>query len=144
MSARVVWTFYYGSNMDLKVLERFDYRPERVEVATLAGFDITIAPLANLLPSEGRSVYGILATGTHADLERLYGRYVEDELGAVYRPEAVLCRTLEGRWVPALCYIADPMDPAPATDDYLERILRPARDFGFPGWYIEKLEAFRP
>jgi hypothetical protein len=35
------------------------------------------------------------------------------------------------------------MAPAPATGDYVERILAPARDFGFPAWYIEHLERFR-
>lgn len=143
MGARLVWTYFYGSNINLEILKRFDYVPERVEVARLPGFDITIRPLANLVPSEGRCVYGILATGTHDDLERLYGRYVQDELGATYLPEAVLCQTLDERWVPALCYIAGVMDPAPASDDYLERIVKPARDFGFPDWYIERLESFR-
>ena len=143
MSERTVWTFYYGSNINLEILKRFDYVPEQVEVARLPGFDITIGPLANLVPSERACVYGILATGTHDDLERLYGRYVQDELGATYLPEAVLCETLDGRWVPALCYIAAPMAGAPASDDYLNRILAPARAFGFPQWYIEKLESFR-
>jgi hypothetical protein len=141
--ARTVWTFYYGSNINLEILKRFDYVPDRVEVARLPGFDIAIRPLANLAPSERHSVYGILATGTHDDLERLYGRYVQGELGATYLPEAVLCQTLDGRWIPALCYIAEPTERSRATDDYLDRIVKPARDFGFPDWYIERLESFR-
>lgn len=143
MGERTVWTFYYGSNINLEILKRFDYVPDRVEVARLPGFDITIRPLANLVPSERHCVYGILATGTHDDLDRLYGRYVQDELGATYLPEAVLCQTLDDRWIPALCYIAAPMDSSPATDDYLDRIVKPAREFGFPAWYIERLEGFR-
>ena len=140
---RTVWTFYYGSNINLEILKRFDYVPDRVEVARLPGFDIAIGPLANLVPSERHCVYGILATGTHDDLERLYGRYVQGELGATYLPEAVLCQTLDGRWIPALCYIAEPSESSQATDDYLDRIVGPARDFGFPDWYIERLESFR-
>ena len=143
MGERTVWTFYYGSNINLEILKRFDYVPDRVEVARLPGFDITIRPLANLVPSERHCVYGILATGTHDDLDRLYGRYVQDELGATYLPEAVLCQTLDGRWIPALCYIAGPIDPAPATDAYLDRIVKPAREFRFPEWYVERLEGFR-
>ena len=143
MGARLVWTFFYGSNIDMETLKRFDYVPEWVEVARLPGFDIAIRPLANLVPSEAHCVYGILATGSHDDLERLYGGYVQGELGATYLPEAVLCQTLDERWVPALCYIAAPTDPAPATDEYLDRILKPARDFGFPAWYLERLESFR-
>ena len=143
MGERTVWTFYYGSNINLEILKRFDYVPDRVEVARLPGFDITIRLLPNLVPSERHCVYGILATGTHDDLDRLYGRYVQDELGATYLPEAVLCQTLDGRWIPALCYIAAPTGSSPATDDYLDRIVKPAREFGFPEWYIERLESFR-
>ncbi len=143
MDVRLVWTFFYGSNMNLEVLKRFDYVPDKVEVAVLPGFDVTIRPLANLVPSLGRSVYGILATGTHDELDRLYGRYVQDELGATYLPEAVLCQTLDGGWMPALCYIAAPTALAPATDEYLDRIVEPARALGFPAWYVERLESFR-
>jgi hypothetical protein len=64
-------------------------------------------------------------------------------LGAVYLPEAVLGQTRELAWRPALCYIASAMEPRPAERAYVERILRPARDFGFPSWYVEKLEGFR-
>ena len=143
MGGKVIWAFFYGSNINLDILKRVDYVPDRVEVARLPGFDITISPLANLVASQRDCVYGILASGTHDDLDRLYGRYVKDELGAVYLPEAVLCQTLDGRWIPALCYIAAPTEQAEATDDYLDRIVGPAREFGFPAWYIERLENFR-
>jgi hypothetical protein len=117
--------------------------PREVHVARLHGFDIEIRPLANLVRSDRHCVYGILATGTHDDLARLYGRYVRDELGATYLPAAVLCEKLDGALVPALCYIAPATEPAPATDEYLARIIEPARRFGFPEWYMERLEAFR-
>ncbi len=143
MPEATVWTFFYGSNINPEVLKKVDYFPGRVEVARLHGFDIQIRPLANLVRSDRHCVFGILATGTHDELERLYGRYVRDELGAVYLPEAVLCEKLDGTCMPALCYIAPETEPAPATDEYLDRIIAPARDFGFPDWYIERLEAFR-
>jgi hypothetical protein len=34
-------------------------------------------------------------------------------------------------------------ESAPATDEYLNRIVEPAREFGFPEWYMKRLEAFR-
>ncbi|MFQ5955722.1 MAG: gamma-glutamylcyclotransferase family protein [Kiloniellales bacterium] len=143
MPKATVWTFFYGSNINLDVLKKVDYIPSRVEVARLHGFDIRIRPLANLVRSDRHCVYGILATGTHAELDRLYGRYVRDELGAVYLPQAVLCEKLDGTLMPALCYVAPEIEPAQATDDYLDRIIAPAREFGFPDWYIERLEEFR-
>lgn len=138
-----VWTFFYGSNINLDILKKVDYVPSQIHVAGLHGYDIEIRPLANLIRSDRHCVYGILATGTHSELERLYGRYVQDELGATYLPEAVLCERLDGTLTPALCYIAPETEPAPATDDYLDRIVGPARRFGFPDWYVERLEEFR-
>ena len=143
MAQSIVWTFFYGSNINLDVLKMVDYVPGEAQVARLHGFDIEIRPLANLVRSDRHCVYGILATGTHEELARLYGRYVHDELGATYLPEAVLCEKLDGTLVPALCYFAPEIERAPATDEYLDRIVGPARQFGFPQWYIERLEAFR-
>jgi len=129
--------------MDLEVLRAVDYIPEKVEVSKLSGFDIVIGPLANLVRSDQHCVYGILATGTHEELDRLYGRYVLDKLGAVYLPEAVLCEKGDGSLIPALCYINPEMEPAPTTDEYLNKITEPASAFGFPNWYIQRLEEFR-
>jgi hypothetical protein len=36
------------------------------------------------------------------------------------------------------------MEPRPADPAYVDRILGPARELGFPSWYIEKLERFKP
>ena len=144
MPQSTIWTFFYGSNMNLEVLKKVDYAPQEVHVARLYGFDIQIRPLSNLVRSDRGCVYGILATGTHDELERLYGRYVQDELGAIYLPEAVVCEKLDGAMIPALCYIAPEATPAPASVDYLEKVLVPARQFGFPDWYIRRLEEFRP
>jgi hypothetical protein len=142
MAEPSVWTFFYGSFINLEVLAAQGLVPERHEVARLAGFDIQIRPLANLVRAERSLVYGILATATHRQLARLYD-YARDGLGGTYLPEAVLAETLDGMLRPALCYIAPSMAPAPATGDYVERILAPARDLGFPPWYLERLERFQ-
>jgi hypothetical protein len=138
-----VWTFFYGSYINMEVLREVEYIPEKREVARLTGFDICIRPLANLVHSNQHSVYGILATGTHAELERLYA-HAKDVLGEIYLPEAVPAETLDGKWRPALCYICPAMLPKPATNDYIDRIVRPAREYGFPDWYVQRLESFRP
>jgi hypothetical protein len=142
MTEPKVWIFFYGSYINLDVLQEVEFSPDRVEVARLFGFDIRIQPLANLFRSDQSCVYGIVATATHAELDRLYA-HAEHVLGGRYLPEAVLVETLEGNWRPALCYIAPSMEPAPASNDYLERIVQPARAYGFPDWYINRLERFR-
>src|SRR6266568_7937317 len=88
MAESKVWTFFYGSYINMNVLREVNYYPEKWEVARLPGFDICIRPRANLMRSEQHSVYGILATGTHAELGRLYA-HAKDVLGETYLPEAV-------------------------------------------------------
>ena len=137
-----VWTFFYGSYINLSVLKEVDLIPERYETAKLSGFDIHIRPLANLVRSDRHCVYGILAKATHDELKRLYA-HAEQVLGGVYLPEAVLTETRDGDWRPALCYIAPSMNPEPAADEYVDRIVKPAKEHGFPEWYIERLKSFR-
>ena len=78
MTAAKVWTFFYGSFINLDVLAKVGLVPERHEVARLAGFDITIRPLANPVRSDQHVVYGIVAAATHDELRRLYA-YAEHD-----------------------------------------------------------------
>ena len=143
MPESTVWTFFYGSYMNFDVLKEVNLVPPKWEVAKLHGFDIRIQPRANLIRSNQHGVYGIIAAATHQELDRLYA-HAKDALGEIYLPEAVLVETLEGKWKPALCYICPEMQPRPAANDYLNRILKPARELGFPEWYVQRLESFRP
>jgi hypothetical protein len=142
MTEPKVWTFFYGSYINLAVLREVSYVPQDLEVALLFGFDIRIRPRANLIRSERSLVYGILATGTHRQLGRLY-QHAKEVLGEIYLPEAVLARTLDGKLRPALCYICPKMADQPASSDYLDRIVGPAREYAFPSWYLARLESFR-
>ncbi len=139
MAGPKVWVFFYGSFINRQVLREVDLVPERVEVGRLWGFDIRIQPLANLVRSDRHCVYGIICQATHAELGRLYGQ----EWVGSYLPEAVLVETEGGRLLPALCYIAPSPEPAAAAGDYLDRITGPAREYGFPDWYVDRLESFR-
>ena len=136
------WTFFYGSYLNLEVLREIGIRPWVWETAHLRGFDIRIAPRANLVPSDTGTVYGIVATLTHAELDRLYA-HAKEVLGETYLPEAVLVHTDSGVDRPALCYISHDMIERPPDEAYVERIVGPARQYGFPDWYLERLESFR-
>ena len=129
--------------MDPAVLKSVDYVPEQVFTAKLSGYDIDINPLANLIRSDAHSVYGIVASGTHAELDRLYGEYVQARLGATYLPFPVVCEKSDGSLIPALCYLRSGMATGQPSDDYLDKIIRPAKGYGFPQWYLTRLEAFR-
>ena len=143
MPERKVWTFFYGSFINRKVLERAGLRLGEFEVGRVRGFDIRIAPLANLIPSAEDYVYGVVTSFTHRELARLYD-YARDTLGDVYLPEAVVAEALDGRGRAALCYISSTTGEGPASDDYIDRIVEPARELGFPVEYIDRLEQFRP
>jgi hypothetical protein len=135
-----VWTFFYGSFMNLDVLKETGYIPGQIEVAKLNGFDIHIRPLATLIRSDQHCVYGIVAPATQEQLRRLYSK---DWVGT-YLPEPVMVETLDGKLRTALCYIAPLIEARPATNEYIDRIVGPARHYDFPGWYITRLESFRP
>lgn len=143
MSARDVVVFFYGSYMNRAVLAEVELAPKRWEAATLAGFELRIAPRANLVRAPGRVVYGALATATHAELQRLYA-HSEHVLGQVYLPEAVIVHDARGAWQPALCYIASEMPEQAAERAYVERILQPARELGFADWYLAHIASFAP
>jgi hypothetical protein len=137
-----VWVFFYGSYINFDVLKEVDLVPAEWEVATLPGYDLDIAPRANLVRSPGAVVYGILATAAHSELERLYTGHAKGVLGETYLPEAVLTVDKAGKFRPALCYIAANMIRRPAEMAYVERIAQPAERFGFPHAYVEKIRSF--
>ena len=143
MGDPTVVTFFYGSYMNPAVLREVDIVPDRIEAAMLPGFDIEIRPLANLFRSKQHTVYGANATATHAELKRLYA-HAEEVLGGLYLPNPVLTQTASGQWEPALTYIAPDLKAGQATADYVERIVQPGRKYGFPDWYISRLESFLP
>jgi hypothetical protein len=129
--------------MNFAVLKEAGLVPQQWEVTWLPGFDIRIRPLANLVRSDEHGVYGIVTTPTHEELDRLYA-HARNVLGGTYLPEAVLVRTRDGTWRPVLCYLAPTMADGPAANDYIDRIAGPARQFGFPEWYVRRIESFRP
>jgi hypothetical protein len=137
-----VWVFFYGSYINFDVLKEANLVPAEWEVAILPGFDLNIAPRANLVRNPGAVVYGILATATHAELERLYTGHAKRILGETYLPEAVLTIDKAGRFRPALSYIASDMIARPAEMAYVERIAQPAERFGFPRPYVERIRSF--
>jgi cation transport regulator ChaC len=142
IDAPAVAVFFYGSYMNRAVLTEAGLTPHSWEVGSLAGFDIHIRPRANLVAAAGATVWGILATATHADLERLYA-HARNVLGEVYLPHPVLVELPGGSYRPALCYISPHMEARPADRDYIERILAPAREHGFPADYLQRIERHR-
>ncbi len=138
----MIWTFFYGSWINLKILKEKDLFPEHHEIAQLHGFDIYVQPIANLIPSDSRSVYGILLATSREKHHRILTALTQGTMGSVYLPEAVLVETQEGKWKSALCYIAARGEPKASHPDYLDPFVKSAKEWGFPEWYIKHLESF--
>lgn len=139
-SKRRVWAFFYGSFMNPGVLARAGVRLATPRRARLDGWDIEIRPHATLVPNGRRSVYGILARVTHADLHKLYAK---DWFGfGAYLPEAVVVSDRQRRRVPATCYIAWRRGRGKPTGEYLQKMISVARQYDFPHLYIERIRSF--
>jgi hypothetical protein len=143
MDKRKVSVFFYGSYINSDVLKQVNFIPASYETARLSGYNLVIKPFANLVSSDKDCVYGILTSGTHEEIENLYA-HARNVLGSAYLPEAVLVETMDGKFKPALCYISPGIEEKQAENDYIDRIVNPAKSYGFPEWYIKRLESFRP
>ena len=133
----VVKAFFYGSFIRKDVQAKANFTPSSVEVARLSGFDIHICPHAALTRSDQHSIYGILVGITHKTLDTMYSA---PGVG-VFLPQAVIVETVDGKFVPALCYIPPSRENKPADRDYLENLIAAGREYGFPRWYLNKLGA---
>lgn len=142
MTERRVWVFFYGLFMDSEVLRKYGLEPEGWRVAKLPGYDMQIASRGNLVPSDRHAVYGILVAATHEELARLYDKS-NTTLPTQYFPEAVLVEASDGDRVPALCYVAPPAEGGAVDTEYVNALVGLARRFGFPQWYVERLDGFR-
>lgn len=135
--------FFYGSYINFQVLARAGIEKRPYQLVRLPGYRLVIGPLANLEEDEAFQAYGILTSLTHAELHRLYEEHARRKFGGIYLPEAVLVFSLENALMPALCYLSHDMTPAAPDPDYVDRILHPARDYGFPADYLEDIQSFK-
>ncbi len=137
--SRNVWVFFYGGLMNPVVMERVGLSPRPREVASVSGFDLTISPWVNLVPSSDAMVFGVIMEATHQELAHVYG-----QLKATYLPYAVLAEIRGGTMRPALCYIVPEMPPGEAEADHVRALLDPATELGFPEWYLKKIRQYLP
>jgi len=131
--------FFYGSFIRREVMARGGLHPETIDVARLNGFDIAFCPHAFISPSDEHAIYGILVRATHQELDRLYSM---SGVG-LFLPEAVLVQTRSGGVQPAMCYLPPTRGNMPADADYVDHLLGAARAYGFPAWYLARLEMLR-
>lgn len=134
----LVPVFFYGGLINPEVMERVGLAQREWQLASLQGFRIEIEPWVTLKPSPSHSSFGIVMPATHSELDAVYSR-----LAVRYFPFPVLAAVDQG-FVPALTYLAGPMEKRVADADHVMPLLRAATTLGFPDWYLEEISSFLP
>lgn len=132
--------FAYASNMDTAQMAQRCPGARVVDGAILPGmrFVITSDGYANVIPDNGRSVFGLLWNLT-ADDERALDQY-EGVRPGLYRKQERDVTTIGGRSVRALIYLASATDLGSAVPGYLELVVAAARAHQLPQAYVAELE----
>jgi len=144
MSDRKVQVFLYGPLSDMTALTELGLKKRAFAPASLGGFDLIIQPVANLIEVGDGVVYGVIANFTHEEIAVLETARKSVNASADFHPEPVIARTRGGRIVPALAYLSTNLTPEFASVDYVNSLLKMADKYGFPRWYLERIDAFRP
>jgi len=133
---RRVKVFFYGLFMDQTVLQERGVEALELRSAHVGGFELRIGKRATLVASSASHVHGMLASLSHAELERLYA---EPGLGD-YRPEAVVAEIAGGAKVPALCYnLVEPPSLNEHNPEYAKRLRALVQRLGFPADYVASI-----
>lgn len=135
-SVRRVDVFFYGLFMDKDLLRARGRAPTNERIASVRGFALRIGQRATLVPSADNSVYGVVMSLSHEDIDVLYS----EASVSMYRPEAVLARFPDGQLVPALCFNL-PVLPGPEerNAEYATKLRALSHQLGFPKDYVASI-----
>jgi hypothetical protein len=97
---RKIDVFFYGLFMEEALLRARGIPSPNLRVASVSGFQLRIGNRATMLPAPDERVFGVVASLSHAELEKLY---TEPSVKA-YQPEAVLAYLLNGESLAVLCF----------------------------------------
>jgi len=144
MLEKHTWVFFYGLYMDFEILRERGLRVQHWEVAKLDGYEFRISSWGYIKRSDVNCVYGVVVCAAQQEVLDLYAP-ATSTLPLDYFPEPVLVESPDGQLRNVLCYVAtsEPQG-AEVNVDYVEGMVRLARHFAFPDWYVERLESFRP
>jgi Gamma-glutamyl cyclotransferase, AIG2-like len=133
---RTIDVFFYGLFMDEELLQSRGVIPANLRSASVSGFQLRIGKRATLIPDPSGRVFGLVASLSHVDVERLYS---EPSVSA-YRPEAVLAHLSNGEVLAALCFNLPHSPPAEERDaEYASRLRSLAEQLNFPAEYIASI-----
>ena len=134
---RKINIFFYGLFMDETLLQAKGITLPNLRVASVPGFQLRIGARATLVPAASGRVFGLVASLSHNELERLYS---EPSVQA-YRPEAVLAYLTNGETLAALCFnLVEPPSSAEHNVDYASKLRALAERLKFPSDYVSSIQ----
>ena len=133
---RRIEVFFYGLFMDDALLREKGIKPENRRMASVENFSLVIGARATLVPHPGRTVYGVIFSLTHAEVDALY----KESSVSVYRPEAVAAQLEDGSVRPALCFnLPVPPSIEERNPQYVSKLRELASRIGLPPDYVSSI-----
>jgi Gamma-glutamyl cyclotransferase, AIG2-like len=136
-NVRRIDVFFYGLFMDDVLLREKGVNPVNRRIANVENFALVIGERATLVPYPGRTVYGVLFSLTHSEVDALYS----EASVSIYRPEAMSAHLADGSVIPALCFN---LPVAPSQEDrnpqYASKLRELAARIGLPAGYVSSIQ----
>ena len=133
---RRIDVFFYDLFMDENLLRAMGVAPTNPLAASVSGFRLRIGKRAALVPDHAGRVFGLVASLTHSELEKLYPEPGE----WIYRPEAVLTHLSNGEFLAALCFnLVEPPSIDECDAECATRLRSLAEQLRFPAEYIASI-----
>jgi hypothetical protein len=136
-----VWVFFYGTFMSATVLRHHGLDCDTTYPAKLAGYSLTIQPRVNLIKNAEAFSYGGLAVIEQSALANLYAE-VHKSFGFIYYPQPILAETPDGLVRPALCFISEEFSEGEPVPEYINEMIKCAREMKAPENYISHIKSF--
>jgi Gamma-glutamyl cyclotransferase, AIG2-like len=135
MQPRRVEVFFYGLFMDEDLLRAKGVVPENRRLASVNNFRLMIGNRATLVPFDGATVYGVLFSLTHQEIDLLYS----DPSVGEYRSEAVAA-LINGEAIPALCFnLPTETSESERNSEYAAKLKALAERIGLPQHYVDSI-----
>lgn len=134
--ARRIDVFFYGLFMDDALLRQKGMNPTNRRMAMVENFSLVIGARATLVPCANATVYGVLFSLTHAEVDALYA----EASVSVYRPEAVSAQLADGSIIAALCFnLPVPPSREERNQQYASKLRELAEQIGLPPGYVSSI-----
>ena len=135
--ARSIDIFFYGLFMDDALLREKGMNPSNRRMAFVENFCLVIGARATLVPCANRTVYGVLYSLTHNEVDALYS----EASVRVYRPEAIFAHLPDGSIIPALCFnLPVPPSREERNPQYVSKLRELAERIGLPPSYVSSIQ----